>query len=130
MKRRDFFKFLVGAFPLFNSSIFGEWFERLLWVPKTTIIVPGIPNDCSLYYNYLLDRAPHFDSEILKNWYPTDDSWIGHFETGEWSEFNGAELLYDRLHIEFPNIQEPKLVEVPQRFSRRDLFRKLAKPVC
>lgn len=63
-----------------------------------------MPNDCSLYKDYLFDRAPHFDLDILRDWFPTDDAWIGHFMTGTWGAFTGATHAYHRMHVAFPNL--------------------------
>jgi hypothetical protein len=60
-------------------------------------------NDCDLYKDYLFDRAPHFDLDILRDWFPTDDAFIGHMMTGTWDAFTGAEHTFDRVHVAFPD---------------------------
>ena len=31
---------------------------------------------CSSYFDFLFDEAPHFDKDLLKDWFPTDDAQI------------------------------------------------------
>lgn len=60
--------------------------------------------DCNAYLSYLFDRTPHYDEDILRDWFPTDDAWIGHVMTGSWDAFSGNEHTYDRIHIAFPDL--------------------------
>jgi hypothetical protein len=60
--------------------------------------------DCAAYYDYLFDRTPHFDQQILKDWFPTDDAWVGKIKTENWEAFTGTQHVRDRVHIGFPDI--------------------------
>lgn len=60
--------------------------------------------DCNAYISYLFDRTPHYDEDILRDWFPTDDAWIGHVMTGSWDAFTGFEHTYDRIHVAFPDL--------------------------
>ena len=60
--------------------------------------------DCAAYYDYLFDRTPHFDEDILMDWFPTDDAWIGQVQTGAWDAFTGTQHTYDRIHVGTPNL--------------------------
>jgi len=62
--------------------------------------------DCGKYFDFLFDRAPHYDMEILRDWFPTDDAWIGQVMTGAWDSFTGTEHVYDRLHIGAPDLSQ------------------------
>lgn len=62
--------------------------------------------DCAAYYDYLFDRTPHFDEDILMDWFPTDDAWIGQVQTGAWDAFTGTQHTYDRIHVGTPNLSE------------------------
>lgn len=42
--------------------------------------------------------------DILRDWFPTDDAWIGQVMTGEWPAFTGNEHTYDRMHVAFPDV--------------------------
>jgi hypothetical protein len=59
---------------------------------------------CGQYQDFLFDRTPHFDEDILKDWFPTDDAWVGHVATGTWDAFTGVEHTYDRIHVSFPDM--------------------------
>lgn len=60
--------------------------------------------DCNSYFSYLFDRTPHWDTDILQDWYPTDDAWIGQVMTTPWDPFTGTEHVYDRLHFAAPDL--------------------------
>lgn len=62
--------------------------------------------NCSAYFDYLFDRSPHFDEDILVDWFPTDDAWIGQVMTGQWDAFTGTTHVYDRVHIGFPDLSQ------------------------
>lgn len=62
--------------------------------------------NCNSYYDYLFDRAPHFDNDILRDWFPTDDAWIGHVATMPWEAFTGTTHTYDRLHVGAPDMSQ------------------------
>jgi len=59
---------------------------------------------CQTYFDFLFDRSPHYDLEILRDWFPTDDAWIGQVMTGAWDSFTGTEHVYDRLHVGAPDL--------------------------
>lgn len=59
---------------------------------------------CNSYVSYLFDRTPHYDEDILRDWFPTDDAWIGQVITGTWDAFTGNEHTWDRVHMAFPDI--------------------------
>ena len=61
---------------------------------------------CGSYFDYLFDRAPHFDEDVLQDWFPTDDAWIGQVMTGPWGSFTGTEHVWDRLHIGAPDLSQ------------------------
>lgn len=62
--------------------------------------------NCSAYYDFLFDRTPHFDEDILVDWFPTDDAWIGQVMPGAWDAFTGTTHVYDRVHVGFPDISQ------------------------
>lgn len=84
-------------------------------------------NDCDKYKDYLFDRAPHFDLDILRDWFPTDDAFMGHFMTGTWDAFTGAEHSYDRVHVAFPNVSgcRTPVTRTPDTCETCDLPEKL-----
>jgi len=59
--------------------------------------------NCGAYQDFLFDRSPHFDEDILRDWFPTDDAWIGHTLTGTWEAFTGDTHVFDRVHVAFPD---------------------------
>lgn len=61
---------------------------------------------CSNYFDYLFDRAPHFDEDVLVDWFPTDDAWIGQVMTGAWDAFSGTTHVYDRIHVGTPDLSQ------------------------
>ena len=62
--------------------------------------------DCTKYFDYLFDRTPHFDEDLLQDWFPTDDAWIGQVMTSDWNAFTGTTHTYDRLHIGVPDMSQ------------------------
>jgi hypothetical protein len=64
------------------------------------------PFSCGNYYDFLFDRSPHFDEDILKDWFPTDDAWIGHVMSSTWDSFTGTEHVYDRIHVGAPDMSQ------------------------
>lgn len=58
---------------------------------------------CGKYTSWLLDRTPHYDEDILRDWFPTDDAWVGQVLTGTWEAGTGTEHTYDRIHVAFPD---------------------------
>jgi hypothetical protein len=61
---------------------------------------------CNSYFDYLFDRSPHFDEDILIDWFATDDAWIGQVMTGAWDAFSGTTHVYDRVHIGAPDLSQ------------------------
>ena len=61
---------------------------------------------CGSYFDYLFDRTPHFDEDVLIDWFPTDDAWIGQVMTGAWDAFSGTTHTYDRMHVGFPDLSQ------------------------
>lgn len=66
----------------------------------------ALPWNCGNYFDFLFDRAPHFDEDVLQDWFPTDDAWIGQVMTGPWGSFTGTEHVWDRLHIGAPDLSQ------------------------
>lgn len=62
--------------------------------------------NCSNYYDFLFDRSPHFDKDILKDWFPVDDAWIGHVATMPWESFTGTTHVFDKLHVGAPDLSQ------------------------
>jgi len=62
--------------------------------------------NCTAFNDILFDRAPHFDEEILKDFAPTDDAWVGHVATMEWSAFTGSLHTYDQFHMGAPDLSQ------------------------
>lgn len=62
--------------------------------------------NCCDYYDFLFDRSPHFDEDILKDWFPNDDAWIGQVMTGSWDSFTGTQHVYDRIHVGAPDMSQ------------------------
>lgn len=62
--------------------------------------------DCRAFNDILFDQAPHFDREILKDWKPTDDAWIGHVATMPWDAFTGMLHTYDQFHMGAPDLSQ------------------------
>lgn len=60
--------------------------------------------DCTAYYSYLFDRTPHWDTDLLQDWYATEDAWIGHVSTAPWESFTGTQHTYDRWHMGAPDM--------------------------
>ena len=63
--------------------------------------------NCCSYYDFLFDRSPHFDNDVLKDWFPTDDAWIGQVSTRKWDAFSGTQHVYDRMHVGAPDMSQP-----------------------
>lgn len=62
--------------------------------------------NCQSYYDFLFDQSPHFDKDILKDWFPTDDAWIGHVATIPWDSFTGTTHVYDHVHVGAPDLSQ------------------------
>jgi hypothetical protein len=62
---------------------------------------------CASYFDFLFDEAPHFDKDLLKDWFPTDDAWIGHVATMPWDSFTGTSHVYEQTHVQFPDLSQP-----------------------
>jgi hypothetical protein len=61
---------------------------------------------CNSYFDFLFDRSPHFDEDVLVDWFPTDDAWIGQVMTGAWDAFTGTTHVYDRMHVGTPDLSQ------------------------
>lgn len=61
---------------------------------------------CASFYDFLFDQSPHFDKDILKDWFPTDDAWIGHVATMPWDSFTGTTHTYDKVHVGAPDLSQ------------------------
>jgi hypothetical protein len=62
--------------------------------------------DCSAYYSYIADRTPHWTEELLQDWFPTDDAWIGAVMSEPWGAFTGTQHVRDRLHMAAPDLSQ------------------------
>lgn len=62
--------------------------------------------DCASFFDFLFDQSPHFDRDILKDWFPTDDAWIGHVATIPWESFTGTTHVYDHVHVGAPDLSQ------------------------
>lgn len=60
--------------------------------------------DCTQYFSYLSDRTPHWENDILQDWFPTDDAWMGHVMTAPWDAFTGTQHVRDRFHMAAPDL--------------------------
>ena len=59
--------------------------------------------NCKAYTDLLFDRSPHYDEDILRDFFPTDDAWMGHTLMGTWDSFSGDTHVFDRIHVAFPD---------------------------
>lgn len=59
---------------------------------------------CSAFTSYLFRQMPQYDAEILKDFFPTDDAWIGQMKSMQWDPFTGSEHTYDQMHTAYPNL--------------------------
>ncbi len=62
--------------------------------------------NCKGYFDFLFDQSPHFDKDILKDWFPIDDAWIGHVATMPWESFTGTTHVYDHVHVGAPDLSQ------------------------
>lgn len=62
--------------------------------------------DCKSFFDFLFDQSPHFDKDVLKDWFPTDDAWIGHVATIDWESFTGTTHVYDHVHVGAPDLSQ------------------------
>lgn len=62
--------------------------------------------NCAAFNDILLDQSPHFLDKILKDWFPTDDAWIGHVATETWEAFSGTTKVYDHVHVGAPDLSQ------------------------
>jgi hypothetical protein len=62
--------------------------------------------NCNAYFDVLFDRAPHFDEDLQKDWYPTDDAWLGKMATIPWEARTGTEHVWDTTHIGAPDLSQ------------------------
>lgn len=59
---------------------------------------------CNDFTAYLFAQNPHYDEGILRDYFPTDDAWIGHMAHEVWDPFTGSEHTYDQAHNAFPDL--------------------------
>ncbi len=63
---------------------------------------------CQQFGTFLSRRSEHLDDDILKDWFPTDDAWVGHVSTGNFDAYAGGGAgfthTYDRFHVAFPDL--------------------------
>lgn len=59
--------------------------------------------NCKHYQDFLFDRTPHYDEDILRDWFPTDDAWMGQTLVGTWDAFTGDTHVFDRMHVGMPD---------------------------
>lgn len=62
--------------------------------------------NCTAFNDFLYDQSPHFDREILKDWKPVDDAWVGQIATMPWDAFTGALHTYDQFHMGYPDLTQ------------------------
>jgi hypothetical protein len=57
---------------------------------------------------FVTRRTEHIEPEILRDWFPTDDAWVGHVGTGAFPAFDGGTVgrphSFDRFHMAFPDL--------------------------
>lgn len=53
---------------------------------------------------FLTKNTEHIDDQILKDWYPTDDAWVGHVSTGMFPAESGLQHSWDRFHMAYPDL--------------------------
>jgi hypothetical protein len=58
---------------------------------------------CGEFQIFLLDRNPHYDDDILTDWFPIDSAYVGQFLTGTWDAGTGETHTYDRVHVAMPD---------------------------
>lgn len=61
---------------------------------------------CQSFFDFLFDQSPHFDKDILRDWLPVDDAWIGHVSTMPWESFTGTTHVFDHVHIGAPDLSQ------------------------
>lgn len=58
---------------------------------------------CKKFTDYLIRRAEHFDSMIVRDITPTD-GWVGHVSTGIFPPGDGITRQFDKLHRVYPDM--------------------------
>lgn len=53
---------------------------------------------------FLTDRTEYIDRDILEDWFPNEDAWVGHVATGKWDAFDGTSHFFDRFHMAYPDL--------------------------
>ena len=53
---------------------------------------------------FLTDRTEYIDRDILEDWFPNEDAWVGHVATGKWDAFDGTAHSFDRFHMAYPDL--------------------------
>lgn len=57
---------------------------------------------------FLTDRTEYIDNDILQDWFPTEDAWIGHVATEKWEAYDGTAHEFDRFHMAYPDLVGPR----------------------
>ncbi len=65
-----------------------------------------MPWDCNAYYSFLADRLGHWETDILNDWFPVDDAWMGQVATLPWAAFTGTQHIRDRMHMGAPDLSQ------------------------
>ncbi len=60
--------------------------------------------NCNAFFDYLFDRTPHWDAKVERDWFPTDDSWVGQLEMMAWEPRTGTSHTWDRVHVGAPDL--------------------------
>lgn len=59
--------------------------------------------DCGKLSDFLFRRTPDWDSELAKDRFPYDYSYIGLYESKTWEPFTGTTHTWDRVHVAMDN---------------------------
>lgn len=58
---------------------------------------------CQQFTDYLIRRAPHYDTDILRDVTP-NRGWIGQVPTGDWGAFEGVSKIGHRIRRMYPDM--------------------------
>lgn len=65
-----------------------------------------MPNiSCKKFTDYLVRRAEHFDTDIIRDITPTQ-GWVGHVSTGMFPPGDGVTRQFDKFHRVYPDLSE------------------------
>ena len=63
---------------------------------------------CKQFATFLRRRTEHIQADMLEDWFPTDDAWVGHVATGQFPAFAGGTVGYEhtfsRFHVASPDL--------------------------